>query len=242
MSIQESDVGKIITEVEATSWRLREYIWVSELAATHRLGRMHRLRMLEEQEAWKEETAFGYIDTVAEMDVQRFRTNFVSEPFFYSSMFNPRWPHTRDEFTLEVDVERLRIKIVLGQPELPPPQCDPSPRRLLAVDTGSEEPGTPRQSPAIGTGLDEPGVSRAETQSTEREEIVPLQAIVDGVLRFNCTSPDQEDIIILLQPNVGVDDKDKTTTCTSEQAAAREEFARPSKKRQQQRMAAWTTE
>ena len=106
---------KIIAEVEATSWRLREFIRVSELAATHRLGQRRRLRMLEEQEAWKREAAFDYIDTATEMDAQRFRTNFISEPFFYSNMFNPRWPHTSDEFTLEmrVDVERLRMKIVL---------------------------------------------------------------------------------------------------------------------------------
>ena len=107
------------------------------------------------------------------------------------------------------------------------------------VDTGSEEPRTPRRSPAIGTGSDESGVSRAETQSTEREEIVPLQASVDGFLRFNCTSSEQE--CILLQPDVGVDDK-KDQPTASQQAAAREKFARPTKKRQQQRMTVWTTD
>ena len=123
--------------------------------------------MLEEQKAWKREAGFDYIDTAAEMDARRSRTNLVSEPFFYSKTCNPRGPHTHNEFTLEmrVDVEGLRMEIVLSQPE-PPPQCDPSPRRLPAVDTGSEEPGTPRRSPAIGTGSDEPGVSRAEL--TER--------------------------------------------------------------------------
>ena len=107
-----------------------------------------------------------------------FVPNLVSEPFFYSKIFNPRWPHTPDEFTLErrVDVDRLRMEIVLSQPE-PPPQCNPSPRRLPAVDTGSEQPGTPRRSPAIGTGSDEPGVSRAETQSTEREELVLFKPV-----------------------------------------------------------------
>ena len=122
------------------------------------------------------------------MDAQRFCINLVSEPF-YSKVFNPRWPHTPDEFTLEmrVNVERLRVEIVLSQPE-PPPQCHPSPRWLPVVDTGSKEPGTPRWLPAIGTGSDEPGVSRAETQSTEREEFVSLQANVDDFLRFNCTS------------------------------------------------------
>ena len=219
MSIEESDVRKVL--LKATSWRLRECVRVRELAAPHRLGQMRRLRMLEEQKAWKREAGFDRIDTAAEMDAQRFRTNLVSE-HFYSKLFNPRWPHTPNECTLEmrVDAERLRMEIVLSQPA-PPPQCDPSPRRLPAVDTGSEEPRTPRRSPAIGTGSDEPRVSRAETQSTEREESVPLQASADGFLRFNCTSPERE--CILSQPDVGVDDNDEATT-SKVQAGTRKEF------------------
>ena len=83
-------------------------------------------------------------------------------------MFNPRRPHTPDEFTLEikVDVEPLRTEVTLSQPA-PRPQCDPSPRRLPAVDTGSEDPGTLRRSPAIVRGLGVPGVSR--TQITKRK-------------------------------------------------------------------------
>ena len=183
---------------------------------------MRRLRMLEQQKAWKREAGFDRIDTAAEMDAQRFRTKLVSE-HFYSKLFNPRWPHTPNEYTLEmrVDVERLRMGIILLQPA-PPSQCDPLPRRLPAVDTGSEGPGTQRRSPAIGTGSDEPGVSRAETQSTEREESFPPQASVDGFLRFNCTSPEQE--CILSQPAVGIDDNDEATT-SKVQAGARMEFA-----------------
>ena len=64
---------------------------------------------------------------------------------------------------------------------------------------------------------------------------------MDGFVRFNCTSPDQEDTIILLQPDVGVDDE-KETTVTSQQPAVREEFARSTKKRQRQRTTAWSTE
>ena len=167
MSIQESDVRTIIAEVEPTSWRLRECIRVTELAAMYRPGQMRRSRMLKEQKAWKREADFDYIDTAAEMDARRSRTNLVSEPFFYSKMSNPGWPYIHDEFTLElrVDFERLRMEIVLPQLE-PPPQCDASPRRLPAVDTGLEEPGTPRRLPTIGTGSDEPRVLRAE--STER--------------------------------------------------------------------------
>ena len=51
MSIEECNAHQMIAEEEATSWRLRECIRVRELAATHRLGRMRRLRMLEDQKA-----------------------------------------------------------------------------------------------------------------------------------------------------------------------------------------------
>ena len=77
----ENDVRKIIAEVQATSWRLRECIRAKELAAMHRLGQMSRLRMVGEKNAWKREAGFDYIDTSAEMVAQRFRTNLVSKPF-----------------------------------------------------------------------------------------------------------------------------------------------------------------
>ena len=82
MSIEERNVRKMTAEVEATSWRLRECIRVRELAATHRLERVRRLRMLEEQEAWKREVDFDGIKVIAEMYAQRFRTGFDSEPFY----------------------------------------------------------------------------------------------------------------------------------------------------------------
>ena len=82
MSIQESDVRKIIVEVQATSWRLRECIRVREVAATHRLGQVRRLRMLEEQKVWKREAGIDHIETATEMDAQHFCTDLVSEPFY----------------------------------------------------------------------------------------------------------------------------------------------------------------
>ena len=137
-------------------------------------------------------------------------------------MLNPSYTHNPDEFTLKmkVGVERLLTEIILSQP---------------VVDTRSEEPGTLLRPPTIGTGSDEPGVSR--TQSMEKEEIFPLETSIDGFLHSNCTSSEQE--CILLQPDVGVDDEKETTTTTQE-AAVREEFARPTKKRQQQKTTAWT--
>ena len=48
MTVDGRDSAKMIAEVEATSWRIRETIRVRELAATHRLGQMRRLLMLKE--------------------------------------------------------------------------------------------------------------------------------------------------------------------------------------------------
>ena len=92
----------------------------------------------------------------------------------------------------------------------PSSECDPSPRRA-AVDTGSEEPATPPQSPAISTGS-ATGTSRAETQMEEKK--IPFETSMDGFLRSNFTSMEQE-CVLLHQPGVGVDDDEKETTTTT---------------------------
>ena len=128
----------------------------------------------------------------------------------------------------------------------PSSQCDPSPRRA-AVDTRSEELGTPPRSPAISTGSG-PGVSRDETQIIEEEEIFPFGTNMDGFLRSNCTSTEQEYILLrsyagvndnIVQQEVGMGDSNDATT---QQAAAREEFARLTKMRQRQGTTAWADE
>ena len=172
---------------------------------------MRRLLMLEEYKTWKREFGFDYIEIAAEMDARCSKSRF----FFYRNMFNPKRQHTLNEFTLEmkVDVVLLKMDITLSQPA-PQSQCDPSPRSA-AVDTGSEEPGTPPRSPAIGTRSDGSGLSRIEL-SMEEEGLLPLET-------SNFASPEQE--YILLQPGVGVDDNDEVKTLKT-QAGAREEFAR----------------
>ena len=80
MSIEECNARQMFAE-EATSWRLRECIRVRELAATHRLGRTRRLRMIEDQKASNREAGFDRIGIAAEMDAQRFRTGLDLEPF-----------------------------------------------------------------------------------------------------------------------------------------------------------------
>ena len=193
--------------------------------------------MHEKHKAWKREFGFDCIETAAEMDEKRSRTSTspVPNPFFYRNMIIPRHPHTPNEFTLEmkVDVEGLRMEIILSQPASS--ECDPSPRRA-AVDTGSEEPGTPQQSPAISTGSEERRASRAETQ--REEEIFLFETSTGGFLRSTFTSMEQE--YILLQSNVGVNDKrvqpevgmDDNNDATTQQATVREEFVSPTEKRQ----------
>ena len=141
-----------------------------------------------------------------------------------TGLYNPRWPHTSEKYELDMDVkiERLRVEILLSQPE-PSPQDDLSPRR----------------SPDVGTGSDEPGVPRAKTQQKEKKGRFSLQASVDGFLHVDCTRTLNQEGTSLLQADVGVDDEATTTTA---QAAACEEFARPPKKWQERRVTAWGTE
>ena len=80
----------------------------------------------------------------------------------------------------------------------------------------------------------------------EEGEIFPFETSMDGFLRLNCTSTEQE--CILLQSDVGVNDNkvqpevgmDDSNDATTQQAAVREEFVSPTEKRQG--TTAWATE
>ena len=222
---------------------------------------MRRLLMHEKHKAWKREFGFDRIETAAKMNEKRSRTSTspVPNPFFYRNMVIPRHPHMTNEFTQEmkVDVEGLRMEIILSQPASS--ECDPSPRRAAvdtgseepgtspqspAISTGSEEPGTSQQSPAIGSGSEEPGESRAQTQIMKEEYVFPFKTSMDGFLRSNCTSTEQKCILLQsdvgvnyskVQPVVGIDDDYDATT---QQAAVRE-FVSPT---EQQGTTVWATE
>ena len=124
MTIKERRSARMSEDVKATIW-----------AATHRLGQMRRSLMHEKHKACKREFGFDRIETATEMDEKRSRTSTspVPNPFFYRNMVIPRHPHTPDEFTLEmkVDVEGLRMEIILSQPASS--ECDPSPRRSATL-------------------------------------------------------------------------------------------------------------
>ena len=64
---------------------------------------MHRLQIREEQKAWKREAGYDRIETIAEMREQHFLADFHLEPF-NTKLYNPRWPHTPEEHTLEMRV------------------------------------------------------------------------------------------------------------------------------------------
>ena len=104
MPIEERDVRQMIADVESISWRLRECTRKRELTATHKLERMRRLRMLEEQKTWKQEAGFDQFETIAEMREHHFLTGFDSEPL-YTKIYNLRWPHSPEEYNLDMDVE-----------------------------------------------------------------------------------------------------------------------------------------
>ena len=61
MTFTERGVRKMIAELAAIRWRVRELIRVKELASSHRLEQMRRVRMLGMHEAWKEEGGFDRI-------------------------------------------------------------------------------------------------------------------------------------------------------------------------------------
>ena len=67
MTFPEQDVRKMTSELVATRWRVRELIRVRELASSHRVEKMRRVRMLEMQEAWEREGCFDRIEIIAEM-------------------------------------------------------------------------------------------------------------------------------------------------------------------------------
>ena len=68
----------------------------------------------------KREDGFDRIEIIAKMHGQRLHAGFDSE-LFCIRLYNPRWPHTPEEYTLEmsVDVERLRLEIIFSQPGVP---------------------------------------------------------------------------------------------------------------------------
>ena len=239
MTIEERDVARMSEDLGTTIWRLRETVRVAKLAATHRLEQMRSLLMHERHKVWKREFGYDRIEMAAEMDEKRSRTSTspVSNPFLYRNMAIPEHPHTPKEFHLQmkVDVEGLRMEIILSQPSSS--ECDTSPRRAV-VDTGSEEPGTPTQSPAISKGSG-PEAQQAETQI--QGGIFSFEASTDGLLDKNVTSTKQEEPALLCQQDVGVYDEKKETS-TTQQAAVRKEFVSPTKKQQQRGTTAWGTE
>ena len=103
--------------------------------------------MLEEQEAWKREAGFDRIEIITQMDAQRFYTGFDTKPF-YTKLYSSMWPHTPEEhaFEMRVDIERLRMGVMLSQ-STPPLQYDSSPRRSPTVGARLDKSGAPHDEP-----------------------------------------------------------------------------------------------
>ena len=126
--------------------------------------------------------------------------------YLYTGLYNPQWPLISEEFTFEmnVEVERVRLEILLSEPPLPP-QYDISPRR----------------SPAVSTGLDRPGVPQTELQQTEQKETFYFQAGGDDFLHVDCMKISEQEGTISFRVDVGVNPE-----MTSVQLAALQEFVK----------------
>ena len=122
---------------------VRKHFQVRELAATHTLEQMRRVRMLEKQVAWEREGGFDRIDTITEIHketLRRLHTGF-DPGSVYAGIYNDRRPPTPEEFTLDmnVGVESLRMELLMS--EQPPPQYDLPPRaRRSPVPPPPESP------------------------------------------------------------------------------------------------------
>ena len=90
MTFPEHHVRLIIAEIVATRERVRELIRVRELASSHKLERIRRVRMLEKQAVRKKGSGFDKIEIIAKMHEQtlrRLHAGFDSEPV-YTKLYN----------------------------------------------------------------------------------------------------------------------------------------------------------
>ena len=83
MTFPERDVRLMMEDLAATHWRGHELIRVRELAPSHKIEQMRRVRMLEKQAAWKREGGLNRIEIVAGLHGQtliRLHAGFDPEP------------------------------------------------------------------------------------------------------------------------------------------------------------------
>ena len=114
----------MVADLAIIRGRVYKLIRVRELAASHRLEQLRSVRMLEQRTTCMRENGFDRIEVIAEMHEETLRRLHVSLNWkpFYTGLYNPRRPFTPEEFTLDmkVEVDSLRLEILLSQP-LPPP-------------------------------------------------------------------------------------------------------------------------
>jgi hypothetical protein len=82
----------MIAVLATTRERVREFVRDRELASSHKLEQMRRVRVLEKQAAWKREGGFDIIEIIAEMHehiLRRLHAGFDSEPLC-TGLYNPR--------------------------------------------------------------------------------------------------------------------------------------------------------
>ena len=133
MPFPKRDCRLMIAELAVTRERVRELIRTREIVSSHKLEQIRRVQILEKQDV------FDRIKIIAKMHEQalrRLHAGFDLEAL-YTGLYNPRWLPPSEEFTLKinVEIERLRLEILISEPP-PPPQYDLSPRQSPTASTG----------------------------------------------------------------------------------------------------------
>ena len=140
----------MLVDLTITRGRVRKFVRVRELAATHTLETTRRVRMLETQAAWKREGGSDRTMTRADMHedtLRRMHVGFDPEPFCIG-LYKARRPPTPRESTLDVKIEMKTLLLI----EQPPPQYNLQPRARLSLVVRPDMKEEIPQEPGQGSG------------------------------------------------------------------------------------------
>ena len=131
MNIIEHDVTAVYIELLVFHERAHKLILVREIAASHRMDKIHHLRLLEKLAAWRKNDGFDRSEVLAEKQ-RRIQEHVCSvdgpKHSEVEMQFEPRRSPSPQELAKSMWAEVNRLKQLPPQP----PQYDLSPRRSSA--------------------------------------------------------------------------------------------------------------
>ena len=121
----------MVADLAVIHEHMRKLLRTRERVVSHKLRANANVRMLEYRATWMRENGFDRTEVIADRQEEILRhmhARFDPEPF-YIRLYNPRRPPTPEKTILDmtVEVESLRLEILLSQPLLPQPLLQQSP-------------------------------------------------------------------------------------------------------------------